>query len=696
MSPPQSRLGTPRHVAVLLAACLVMFSNYYCYDIPAAINVPLRTWLGSSYDEYQWQINLLYTVYSLPNIILPLIGGLLVDNLSATTMLLVFITFVSAGQTIFAAGISAKSFPVMVVGRIIFGAGGESLEVATSRITTEWFKGRGLGFAMSLHLSMARIAAASNDNFSPWLTERFSTPFAGWFGLFVCGCSYACAIAMIYLDRPASRAIAGVASEYARPNTKKRSYQGASDPREHQPLLAGSVPDFQLDVGTPPSVAPQLAYDSMATIDVPSTALSSANSAASLLIKNGETSTTASDDKDGYDEEDEHVHFSQLRGLSWSFWVLCLVTIGLYGSSVPFFHICTDMFQQKWYEGDMQKAGMVMSIPDIVSAIGSPLCGLFIDRYGHRATLLPFAGILIITTHALLGWTMLSPIIAMTILGLAYSIFASALWTCVPYLVGPHQIATAYGLVAVALNVSLALFPLAVARIRSAAPETFVPVEAFFIFLGLVSILLSTILCIVDERSGAVLRHVSFPTTDGEVTPPGELEDDGSPFRHHGGGRQSPTYDSEDEHTTVRVIGDGVIVPSARTHIHHNHSRHHAAGEHCTCAAAPHSMSRMGSSPPSRIDAWGGGGSLPTYTRVGGGRASPSRSPTRRERRGGDEAEEVSPTRTPVSARASEELHHRGLRTPRPADSPPPPVVRNQRKTPKMHDAPQGRSEGNK
>ncbi|KAJ3149710.1 hypothetical protein HDU86_006887 [Geranomyces michiganensis] len=579
MSPP-SRLGTPRHVAVLLTACLVMFSNYYCYDIPAAINVPLQRWLGSSYDEYQWQINLLYTVYALPNIILPLIGGLLVDNLSATTMLLVFMTFVCVGQTIFAAGISAKSFPVMVLGRIMFGAGGESLEVATSRITTEWFRGRGLGFAMSLHLSMARIAAASNDNFSPWLAETFSTPFAGWFGLFVCGCSFACAVAMIYLDRPASRAIAGVTSDAPRPKQKKRrSYHGTTDAQERQPLLSDHRPDFQLDVGTPSFGDPPRHVDyHVSTTYETLSRTSNAADTASFLIKDGETSTMASDEKDGYDEEDEHVHFSQLRGLSWSFWVLCLVTIGLY-----------DMFQQKWYNGDMQKAGMVMSIPDIVSAIGSPLCGLFIDRYGHRATLLPFAGVLILITHALLGWTMLSPIIAMTILGLAYSIFASALWTCVPYLVGSHQIATAYGLVAIALNVSLALFPLAVAHIRSAAPETFVPVEAFFILLCLVSIFLSTMLCIVDERSGGVLRHVSFPATDSsDVNLPDVSDDDAdesSPLRHRGG-RQSPGggYDSEDEHTTVRVIGDGVIVPSARTHIHHNHSRHHvAAGEHCTC-----------------------------------------------------------------------------------------------------------------
>lgn len=83
-----------------------------------------------------------------------------------------------------------------------------------------------------------------------------------------------------------------------------------------------------------------------------------------------------------------------------------------------------------------------MSIPDIISAIGSPICGLLVDKYGKRASLLPISALLVFITHFLMCFTTITPYFTMSILGVAYSVFPSALWPCVPYLVGRHQIAT--------------------------------------------------------------------------------------------------------------------------------------------------------------------------------------------------------------------------------------------------------------
>ncbi|KAJ3172277.1 Ras GTPase [Geranomyces variabilis] len=609
------------------------------YGIPASVNTQLRTWLDSPYDKFQWQINLLYAVYALPNVILPLVGGLLVDNLSPTTMLFVFVGLVSTGQAVFALGTSIKSFAIMVLGRVIFGIGGESLDVATSRIAAEWFKGRGLGFAISLHLSMARIAAASTENLSPFLATRFSIPFVVWFGLFVCAASFACAIAVSILDRPKSRTLAGVVIA------------------EPPAALKSKVPK------------PGTINVSMQTLN--------ASDGKAVSIQNFNTSDSSSDEKskeesEEYDEKDERFHFHTLSGLSWSFWMLCFATMALYGSTVPFFPICTDFFQQKWYPGNPEMAGRVFSIPDIISSVGTPLCGLFIDRFGYRATLLPVCGVFLLTAHVLLGWTTLTPIVPMVILGIAYSIFASALWTCIPYLVGPHQLATSYGILSTCLNISLALLPLAVAKIRSTFPDSFVPVEAFFIGIASVSIVMTIALCIVDERSGALLRlvhhpddvpqpmagsvvaadnsnlasHVTFADMS-EITGNRRLSRRRSSARSHFSSHYSSKGEGDEDHDTViRVIGNGVVVSTPHTQVHHNHARIKHAGEKCTCGANP-------LQPLLAADA----------TSTTTARTGPSLPTTTEER-----DEEIGPLtpvagRCPASAR-SEELQRRGSRFP--------------------------------
>ncbi|KAJ3195903.1 hypothetical protein HDU67_004194, partial [Dinochytrium kinnereticum] len=288
-----------------------------CYDIPGSINVPLQKWLGSEYDLFQWQLNLLYSVYSLPNIFLPLVGGFFVDKLGPTVMLLLFSSLVCIGQAIFSIGLSMKSFWLLAFGRLIFGLGGESLEVAQARIMTDeltlpvpkynkWFKGRGLAFALGLNLSFARISTALNDNISPWIASRSNPPAAGWFAFGMCIMSLIAGFIIIYLDRPESRRAAGV--PVSRQQLAKERMDQTRIEEETRALI-GTVTDEDGDV---------------------------------------ETTLDGYESEEFDEEDDETVYCSQIWGLGMNFWFLGLSTILLYGAVVPFFHICTDFFQQKW------------------------------------------------------------------------------------------------------------------------------------------------------------------------------------------------------------------------------------------------------------------------------------------------------------------------------------------------------------
>ena len=105
--------------------CFLVMGNYFCYDYPASLEIQIEETFGISTTKY----GLLYTVYAAPNLIMPLIGGVLSDKLGKRITLLVMCVFLCLGQGIFALGGYYLNFNVMLVGRVLYGIGCESMYV---------------------------------------------------------------------------------------------------------------------------------------------------------------------------------------------------------------------------------------------------------------------------------------------------------------------------------------------------------------------------------------------------------------------------------------------------------------------------------------------------------------------------------------------------------------------------------------
>ena len=58
--------------------CLFLSGLYYCMDNPAPLKHAL---LSEPYNLTERQWSALYSIYSLPNIILPLLGGIFIDKI---------------------------------------------------------------------------------------------------------------------------------------------------------------------------------------------------------------------------------------------------------------------------------------------------------------------------------------------------------------------------------------------------------------------------------------------------------------------------------------------------------------------------------------------------------------------------------------------------------------------------------------
>lgn len=107
----------------------MMIGNYYCYDNPAALKTQIDDYMGNPSD-YETLFSLLYTVYSIPNVILPFFGGYFIDKLGVRLCLLVFAGCILTGQIVFAIGLGAKQWWLMFLGRVIYGFGGGMMRLS--------------------------------------------------------------------------------------------------------------------------------------------------------------------------------------------------------------------------------------------------------------------------------------------------------------------------------------------------------------------------------------------------------------------------------------------------------------------------------------------------------------------------------------------------------------------------------------
>lgn len=185
---------------ILPLACVAMIGSYYSFDIPSALQDTLKADNGGLHLS-SFNFNLLYSVYSFPNVILPLFGGFFVDKIGVTICLVVFSGLIMIGQAVVSLGVSLGSFYLVLAGRVIFGFGGESLGVAQSSLLAMWFKGKETAFAMGLQLSIARMGSVINDWVSPEINDRFSTSYAFWFGACICALSFVSSIFIGIVER---------------------------------------------------------------------------------------------------------------------------------------------------------------------------------------------------------------------------------------------------------------------------------------------------------------------------------------------------------------------------------------------------------------------------------------------------------------------------------------------------------------
>ena len=186
---------------VLVLASLAIAGHYYEYDAVAPLVEKLRAERGFSHTE----IGSLNAFLSLPNILFALVAGWAIDRYTAEKMAVWSAAAGFFGAVLTAAG---PTFAVIGLGRMIFGLSEEALFMALLAILAQWFPKAGIGLAVTLFLSLARVGSYSADTSPRWAAELYArgTEYPLWLGAEITGVSFLAMLVYWVLDRRAGAA----------------------------------------------------------------------------------------------------------------------------------------------------------------------------------------------------------------------------------------------------------------------------------------------------------------------------------------------------------------------------------------------------------------------------------------------------------------------------------------------------------
>ncbi|PIK52246.1 hypothetical protein BSL78_10870 [Apostichopus japonicus] len=359
-----------RYIA-LCFICLLSFGSYFCYDNPAALQLQIKQTMGI--DTQQFMI--LYSIYSWPNVILCFFGGFLIDRVFGIRLgTLIFSGFLIVGQSLFALGALFQSYLLMVIGRFVFGLGGENLAVCQSTYSVFWFKNREINFVFGLQLSLSRIGSTFNMNIMPVIFNAFGKTADPYFKL-----SMALWFGYLNIDTDENVAVRGL-----------------------------------MDIR------------------------------ASRILKRDALETG------------EVIRFRDILDFPVSLWLIFIICVTYYVAVFPFISLGPAFIADK-FNTTTAYANLIISLVFIISAVASPIIGVIVDYTGRNIFWVALGVLLTLGAHMILAFTFAPPLLAMCIMGVAYSVLACALWPMVAFVTPEHQLGTAYGCMQSIQNLGLAV-----------------------------------------------------------------------------------------------------------------------------------------------------------------------------------------------------------------------------------------------
>ena len=381
--------------------------------------------------------------------IMPFFGGLFIDKVGAAVGGLTFSALVCAGSVVVAFAPTVNSYTLMLVGRLVFGLGAESLSVSQNAFISKLFAHNGqlaTGFAIAVTVSrLGTLFTFSAEGFIAKATGSYVE--ALYFASVICVASLLCLVLATVMDWLAT-------------------------------------PAFERQFGPDANTAKKTAIN-----DAEGSIVSGVSGAEDI-------------------EDAAAFNFRAMRQFKAPFWMIASVCTFFYASVVPFSAISPQLFAQK-YGYPPERAGLTTSIYIATTIVLSPILGKVVDRIGKRPMLIFLGSLILVPCHAALAFTNIKPEYPMIGLGVAFSLVPAALWPSIPLFIkhsGFNElVGMAFGITLAMQNTGLVVSNLASGSLITKYNGNYHMAVVYFTVLDIVSVAVAAALVIADKRDGGFL-----------------------------------------------------------------------------------------------------------------------------------------------------------------------------------------------
>lgn len=487
---PMQVRSMPRWFLILMIVCISMigFGSYAAYDAVAAVQDELMKDMSLTTSQFSW----LYSVYSLPNIFLVILGGKMVDKYGShhvgvwtTTAIAVGAGIVALAPSLTFLGNRGRFF-VMLGGRFIFGAGAETSYVVQNSMCVKWFFGEHLAMAMGLAAVGTRLGSISSFVIAPHLVGLKSYTFALWIATGACIISVISVIGYILL----------------------RSYA-----KKH--LLADHFDANSLEItpssdieGSSSRNSPRTSVDAVDPLfDSGAVELQDINASVDLEEDEGNFDDSATPSGSGLWHEIK-IFIRQVRGFSALFWGCAILGVFTYGITLGFRAVAGDSMAAR-YDLSTEKSNLVMASIDITGLIASPIVGWLLDytlKLGYSTLI---GNILSVAAFALLipkG----TPLPGVISLGLSSSIVVAAIYPAISFLSPPSLEGLAFGLTSSAISAGNLVINFLIAQTLS---RSWLCMVIFLLALSIVSVAFTLWWIVWDQKREPPVLNSPRPWT---------------------------------------------------------------------------------------------------------------------------------------------------------------------------------------